>query len=307
MKHFEATRLAREPWVLHAFSTRVKGVSPAPVAGLNLGHVDGDKPKNVGRNRELFFAALGATKFSLAEVHQVHSTLIYEVARGKKGNLEYRPSGYPALQGWRTAKPAGDALLTRLPGVLLSVRAADCMPVLLADPRQRAVAAIHAGWRGALAGVVEKTVGEMMRIFGSRPADLLAAVGPCIRACCYQVGEEVVNAFCGRYANGEEFFIPAPHDKVEKEISRRYPLLFLSKQPPGHGPDSVPSMHLDLPAVGLHQLRRAGLKNSRIQVADFCTACRTDLFFSHRKEGGRTGRMMAVIGIRNERSPAAGG
>lgn len=299
MKRLEATRLAREAWLLHAFSTRTGGVSRSPAAGLNLGYVDGDQRKDVEHNRERFFRALGAGKFPLAELHQIHSTLVYEVARGKQGKLEFRPSGYPASKGSRPAPPEGDALLTQEPGVLLSVRAADCMTVLLADPRRRAVAAIHAGWRGALAGAVEKTVGEMVRIFGSRPADLLAAVGPSIRACCYQVGDEVVNAFCGRYSNGEEFFLPAPHNKVEEDISRRYPLLFLSKQPPGHGPESVPTMHLDLAAVARHQLQRAGLMNSKIQVADFCTACRTELFFSHRKEGGKTGRMMAVIGIRN--------
>lgn len=299
LKRLVATRLAREAWVLHAFSTRVQGVSRAPTAGLNLGYVDGDKRKNVERNRGRFFRALGAAQFPLAELHQIHSTLVYEVMRGKRGKLEYRPSGYPSARGARPALPEGDALLTREPGVLLSVRAADCMPVLLADPRRRAIAAIHAGWRGALAGAVEKTVGEMVRIFGSRPPDLLAAVGPSIRACCYQVGDEVMSAFCGRYPEGESFFRPAPHDRVEEDISRRYPLLFLSKQPPGHGPDSAPTMHLDLAAVARYQLQRAGLMNSKIQVADFCTACRTELFFSHRKEGGRTGRMMAVIGIRN--------
>ncbi|HEV2348833.1 MAG TPA: peptidoglycan editing factor PgeF [Terriglobia bacterium] len=299
MKRLEATKLARARWVLHAFSTRIQGVSRAPAAGLNLGYVEGDQRKNVERNRERFFRALGAGQFPLAELRQIHSTLVYQVVRGKRGKLEYRPSGYPNPPGSRPAAPAGDALLTQEPGVLLSVRGADCMPVLLADPRQRAVAAIHAGWRGALAGAVEKTVGEMVRIFGSRPNDLLAAVGPSIRACCYQVGDEVVTAFCGRYPNGESFFRPAPHDKVEEDISRRYPLLFLSKQPPGHGPESVPTIHLDLAAVARHQLRSAGLMNSKIQVADFCTACRTDIFFSHRQEGGRTGRMMAVIGIRS--------
>jgi purine-nucleoside/S-methyl-5'-thioadenosine phosphorylase / adenosine deaminase len=299
LKNLEATKLSRQAWLLHAFSTRINGASRTPAVGLNLGYIDGDKRKNVDRNRERFVRALGARNYPLAELHQIHSTLVYEVVRGKRGKLEYRPSGYSNSPGARRGRPAGDALLTREPGVLLSVRAADCMPVLIADPRQRAVAAIHAGWRGALAGAVEKTVGEMVRIFGSRPADLLAAVGPSIRACCYQVGDEVVNAFCGRYTNGENFFRPAPHDQVEEEISRRYPLLFLSKRPPGHGPESEPTMHLDLAAVARHQLQRAGLKNTKIQVANFCTACRTDIFFSHRKENGRTGRMMAVIGIRN--------
>jgi YfiH family protein len=299
LKLLQANRLAREAWMLHGFSTRVQGVSKAPAAGLNLGYVDADKRKNVDHNREKFFRALRAEEYPLAELRQIHSTLVYEVARGRRGKLEYNPSGYPAPQRARRVPPAGDALITREPGVLLSIRAADCMPVLLADPRRRAVAAIHAGWRGALAGAVEKTVGEMVRIFDTRPGDLLAAVGPSIGACCYQVGDEVVNAFSGRYRDSEHFFVPAPHDKVEEGISRRYPLLFLSKQPPGHGPDSEPTLHLDLAAVARLQLRRAGVMNSKIQVSEFCTACRTDLFFSHRQEGGKTGRMMAAIGIKD--------
>lgn len=177
------------------------------------------------------------------------------------------------------------------------MRSADCLPVLLADVRRRAVAAIHAGWRGALAGIIEKTVGEMVRLFGSRPGDLIAAIGPSIRACCYEVGDEVENAFNGRYPNGEEFFRAAPHDKTETEIARRYPLLFLSKQPPGHGPEPNGRKHLDLVAVARYQLLRAGLSTTRIKVANCCTACQTDLFFSHRKEGSGTGRAMAVIGI----------
>lgn len=297
LEWIECAGLARQPWALHAFSTRRGGASRAPAAGLNLGFIVSDERKIVEKNRKRFFSELGAERFSLAELRQIHSTNIYQVVRGVPGKLEYRPSGYPTPQVARIALPQGDALITQEPGVLLSVRGADCMPVLLADPRRRAVAAIHAGWRGALAGIVEIAVGEMIRIFDSNPNDLLAAIGPSIRACCYEVGDEVVNAFCGRYPKGEDYFRAAPHDKVEAEIARRYPLLFLTKQPPGHGLDAVPTLHLDLVAVARDQLCRAGVSAGKIQVADFCTSCRTDLFFSHRKEGSGTGRMMAVIGV----------
>jgi purine-nucleoside/S-methyl-5'-thioadenosine phosphorylase / adenosine deaminase len=291
--------LAREPWLLHAFSTRSGGASRTPAAGLNLGFIETDQRKIVEKNRKRFFHALGSGSFALAELRQIHSTNIYQVVRGARGKIDYRPSGYPVPQTARRVLPQGDALITQEPGVLLSVRAADCMPVLLADPRRRAVAAIHAGWRGALAGIVKIAVGEMIRIFDSHPDDLLAAIGPSIRACCYEVGDEVVNTFCGRYPKGENYFRAAPHDKVEEEIARRYPLLFLSQKPPGHGPDAVTALHLDLVAVARDQLRKAGVSDGKIQVADFCTACRTDLFFSHRKEGSGTGRMMAVIGIKS--------
>ena len=256
-----------------------------------------DSHARVKKNRQEFFQELGAGRFSLAELRQIHSATVYQVVRSARDKLDFRPAGYSFSRAGRDGIPQGDALLTQEPGVTLSVRAADCMPVLLVDPRRRAVAAVHAGWRGALAGIVEITVGEMVRVFGSNPGDLLVAIGPSIRACCYQVGEEVVGAFSGRYPKGEDFFLAAPHDRVEEEIARRYPLLFLTKQPPGHGPDAVPTLHLDLVAVAADQLTRAGVKPSQIHVADFCTACRTDIFFSHRKEGSGTGRMMAIIGI----------
>jgi YfiH family protein len=294
----ECAILARQPWLPHAFSTRTGGASQAPAAGLNLGFIQTDKRTNVERNRLRFFRALGAAESSLAELRQIHSTNIFQVVKGTRGRLEYRPSGFALPKNVGHALPQGDALMTNEPDILLSVRGADCLLVLLADTRRRAVSAVHAGWRGALAGIVEKTVGEMVRIFGSNPNDLVAALGPSIRACCYEVGDEVVNAFCGRYANGEDFFREAPRDKAQSAIAERYPLLFLSQQPPGHGPDSVAKKHLDLVAVARHQLRRAGLNSAKIQAADFCTACRTELFFSHRREGSGTGRMMAVIGIR---------
>jgi YfiH family protein len=169
------------------------------------------------------------------------------------------------------------------------------MPVLLIDPRKRAVAAAHAGWRGALTRLVEKTVGEMRREFGSRPRDILAAVGPSIRACCYEVGEEVHDAFSSRFAKPERFFRKPTQPSSTAE---RYPLGFLAAEPPGHGTADAPRVHLDLAAVARAQLEDAGVPLANIDVAEFCTACRTDLFFSHRREGSRTGRLMAVIGIR---------
>ena len=292
--------MARQPWLVHAFSTRAEGnsrVPSGPASALNLGFIETDKPANVDKNRRRFFQALGAGEWPLAELRQIHSTSIFVVVKGPRGGLRYLPSGYPTPRASNRMLPQGDALLTNEPGVLLSVRSADCLPILLADVRCRAVAAIHAGWRGALAGIIEKTVGEMVRVFGSRPRDLIAAIGPSIRACCYEVGDEVVNAFMGRYPNGEEFSRAAPNDRTEAHIARRYPLLFLSKQPPGHGPQPTERKHLDLVAVARYQLRRAGLSPDHVAAANYCTACRTDLFFSHRKEGSGTGRAMAVIGI----------
>jgi YfiH family protein len=182
------------------------------------------------------------------------------------------------------------------PGILLTVRIADCLPVLLVDPRRRVVAAVHAGWRGARARIIEKSVGDMRRAFGSEPQDLMAALGPSIRACCYQVGKEVVEAFHASFTEADQFFQPLP--KRLEAATDRHTVLFLTAHPPGHAPEHAPAARLDLIAVARHQLASAGVDPTNVLVSDYCTACHTDLFFSHRQEGGSTGRQAAVIGIR---------
>jgi hypothetical protein len=246
----------------------------------------------VRENRKLFFQQLGVERFALASLRQVHSASVYQVVRTASGELEYRFGGN-RLPG--VAQPVGDALLTEEAGILLSVRTADCLPVLLVDPKHRAVAAVHAGWRGALVRLVEKAVGEMRRAYGSEPQSLLAVLGPSIRACCYEVGEEVREAFHGGFPYADKFFrkvseSPALHPK-------RRPLPFLSVQPPGYDSPCAPPVHLDLVAVAQDQLLAAGLAPPHVAAVDFCTACRTDLFYSYRREGSHTGRMLAVIGI----------
>lgn len=293
----ECPALARRRSVLHAFSTRAGGASHAPAAGLNLGFTEGDRSGRVEANRRLLFRRLGAGGFQLAELRQIHSTILYRVVRGARGHLEYFPGGYSPSSKAGARRPQGDALITDQPGILLAVRSADCVPILLADPDGPAVAAVHGGWRGLLEGLVEKTVGEMRRLFGSRPRRLLAAIGPSIRVCCYEVGEELLSAYCGRFAHGEEFFSLAQDDETAGEQVAHTPV-FLSAAPPGHAPGPARRPHLDLVAVARYQLRKVGLLSSHIHVADYCTSCRTDLFFSHRQEGSRTGRMMALIGIR---------
>jgi len=307
--------------------------------GLNLGFIPSDSPTRVERNRVRFLQALGAETFVLATLHQVHSAHAFEV-RAAKDQLEYVPAGGkpgsagvpsafqhdcrgPSHAGGglsQTTQPgsgaprapsgdgcAGDALLSHESGVLLSVRVADCMPILMVDPRLRAVAAVHAGWRGAAKRIVEKSVGEMRRVFGSQPRDILAAVGPSIRACCYEVGEEVVDAFGSRFAQSDGYFREAsPRRQVQAAKAKPF-LPLVTAQPSGSAPSrrsgrastiaGEAAVHLDLLAVARDQLRVAGVPARNIEVADYCTCCRTDLFFSHRKEGP-TGRAMAVIGIR---------
>jgi hypothetical protein len=295
----ESRALARIPWLLHAFSTRVGGGSQGPCRGLNLGFIESDRRQRVEQNRAEFFAALGVEGFSLAELKQTHSTHVYQVALDRARHVRYMPVGSDQLFPASEKPPSGDALVTDQAGILLCVRTADCHPILLADSRRRAIAAIHAGWRGTLARIAQKTVGVMRAVFGSNPRDLTAAIGPGIQSCCYAVGEEVVSKFHGRFVHAERYFKPVPVDEESAALVAKYPNIFLSPFPPGHEPMNQAAAHLDLAAALRDQLMDAGLATAKIHNSNLCTACRTDLFFSHRQEGPRTGRMMAVVGIRD--------
>jgi polyphenol oxidase len=290
----ESMRLKQFPWLVHAFSTRLGGVSEAPCAGLNLGLTESDSRERVEQNRQLFFGALGVQDLTPASVKQVHSSHSLVVNRSAAGDLLYQPISSADSESTSTCATTGDGLITAEPGILLTIRIADCLPVLLVDPEKRVVAAVHAGWRGALARIVEKSVGDMRRAFNSDPARMIAALGPSMRVCCFEVGQEVVDAFRGSFADADRFFQPLP--KRSEASVDRYTQLFLKDYPPGHAPQHVPAAHLDIIAVAQHQLTTAGMKPENIAVADYCTACRTDLFFSHRREGGSTGRLAAVVG-----------
>ena len=281
---FEVLRidaLSAIPWIVHGFSTRTGGVSTCYGGkSLNLGMTQHDAHANVERNRMLFEEALGATNdegtlWPRVQIKQVHSAIIHRV-------------------GVQEKVPAGDGMITNIPGLLLTIKTADCVPVLIADVSKRAVGTFHAGWRGTVSRIVEKGVGEMRRYFDSDPQDLHAAIGPCIRKCCYAVGVEVQTEFESQFVYADELF-----EKIfdSNNIRVRYPLLFLNQRPPSHAEVGT-RIHLDLVAANRRQLSDAGLPEDHIAVVDGCTACDTIRFFSHRAEFGKTGRMMAAIGIR---------
>lgn len=267
------------PWLVHGFSTRVGGYSAAyGGSSLNLGLTKHDTRAAVEQNREAFLRALDADPcaWRLVTQRQVHSDLIHYVT---------------AADEHRT----GDGLITDVPGLLLGVQTADCLPVLLVDTKHRAVGAFHAGWRGTLQRIVEKGVGEMRRQFGSGPADLRAAIGPGIHSCCYQVGEEVREKFHSQFAYAGEVFREV---RESNPVHEKYPLLFLHARPPGHGPEET-LLYLDLVAANTRQLLDAGMLSQSISASPLCTSCRTDLLFSYRKEKGVVGRLLSVVGIRS--------
>ncbi len=267
--------LAKLPWLVHGFSTRPGGVSLLDGEKvLNLGFTEWDSKENVLENRRRFQSALGASDLQLISLKQIHSDVIH-------------------LFDAAPAEPCrGDASATNRPGLLLGVQTADCVPILLVDPRKRAVAAVHAGWRGTLARIVVKAIGKMQMQFGTKPADLLAAIGPSIGGCCYEVGTEVAIQFQSQFAEAPEWF-----DEF-RTGDEPNPIQWLNMMPPGHQPPPK-NVLLDLRKANRAQLLAAGLRAPNIFASDLCTACRRDLLFSYRKEGAQSGRLMSVIGVRS--------
>jgi YfiH family protein len=276
--------VTRIPWLVHGFSTRVGG-SSQPYGGnsLNLGFTRQDSRPAVGRNREQFLRKLGARTgqktWPLITLRQIHSDLIHCVSE---------PPAHPL---------AGDGLLTDVPGFLLAIQTADCLPVILVDPKRRAVGIFHAGWRGTVKRIVEKGVGEMRRCFGSRARDLRGAIGPGIHKCCYEVGPEVRAQFESQFDYAGKLFTEV---KESDSIREKYPLLFLTARAPGHS-ELPKKIFLDLVEANRRQLIAAGVPARNINALPLCTSCRTDLLFSYRREGGATGRLMGVVGIKPKR------
>ncbi len=287
------------PWLFAGFSTRQGGGSAAYSAGgpeeQNLGWTEDDDPAAVAENRRRFVQAVCGDplqeRAELVTIRQFHSGMVRVVERTAKPLAT--PEGKAALRG--------DGLMTSEPGLMLGVQTADCVPVLLADTRTRAVAAFHAGWRGTLTRIVERGVGAMRLQFGSRPKDLVAAIGPCIGACCFAVGEEVRAEFESQFAYAAKLF----SEVYETDpVRQKYPMLFLTARAPGHS-SLGPQIHMDLWQANRRQLLDAGLRRKAITLAGECTAC-TRLangrrkYFSHRAEHGFTGRMLSVVGVKKE-------
>jgi YfiH family protein len=274
-------KLSSLPWLVHGFSTRLGGVSRLyGGTTLNLGFTPHDSRAAVERNRELLLEELRAANrrspWPLVALRQIHSDLIYRV------------------DGTPPQLLTGDGLVTDAPGLALAVQTADCLPIILVDRKGRSAGVFHAGWRGTLKRIVEKGVGEMRKHFGSDPRNLMAAIGPGVQGCCYEVGEEVRARFEAQFAYANRLFREV---KESDPVREKYPLLFLTARAPGHG-ELPMKIYLDLVEANRRQLLDAGVPPRNIEVAGPCTACHTELLFSFRAEKGVTGRMMAVAGIR---------
>jgi YfiH family protein len=267
---FLTSRLLSAAGVAHGFSLRRGGVSQGPLASLNVSRSVGDEPSAVEENLARLAAAAGLPGpeafRAAAQVHgdrvlQVWGTALVELLAGTEAAQVSGESAAALLQA-----PAGDAVVSLVPGQAAAVRVADCVPILLYAPGKRAAAAVHAGWRGARLSIPARAVQALQIAAGALPGQVLAAVGPCIGRCCYEVSPELAGVFRGLFGA-----------HVADDPAR-------SEKP-----------HLDLRAAVEVSLRRAGLGPARIEQVGGCTSCDSQRLFSHRRDRGRTGRHLAFI------------
>ncbi len=236
--------------VQHAVFTRQGGVSLAPFASLNLSVSVADEKANVYQNRRRAYGVVGRDTDSVVHAHLVHDSEVAQVTQADNG----------------TWLPHKDGIITDEPGCALTMNYADCAPIFLYDAAHCAIGLGHAGWQGSARDLPGAMVRAMTAAFGTDPAQLVAAVGPCIGPCCYEVGEVVIAAVRDAFADPETLLV-------------------------GWSAHGRP--HFDLPEANRRNLLRAGV--AQVEMSGLCTACRTDLFFSHRAEKGKTGRFGAIL------------
>jgi YfiH family protein len=245
--------------VPHAFPGRLGGVSGGALASLNLGRTRKDEPAAVAENFRRLAEAVGADFSKLVLAQQVHSDCVRAVTEADALPELYAPTPFDA-----------DGLVTNVPGLTLAVFYADCLPILLYDPLTRAAGAVHSGWRGTALQISARAVEKMGRCYGSKPENILAAIGPGIARCCFETDGDVPDALRGAFGGGAEPFI----------------------RDSGGG-----KFHVDLPGLVGHTLQAAGVPAGNISQSGLCTRCRPELFWSHRRLGEARGNQAAVIQI----------
>lgn len=250
------------PGIIHGFSSRLGGVSEGCLSSMNLSFSRGDEPERVRENFRRIAESIGFSEKDLVFSMQTHTANVRRVGREDCGRGLERPVGYCDVDG----------LVTNEPGVVLATFYADCVPLFFVDPVHHCIGLSHSGWRGTVGKIGKATVETMAREFGSKPGDLLAAVGPSICQECYEVSEEVIGLFRENFA--EEL----------------WPKLFYRKDN-GH-------YQLNLWEANRLIFQEAGILPQHITVTDICTACNPELLFSHRASGGKRGNLAGFLEIK---------
>ncbi|ACV61962.1 protein of unknown function DUF152 [Desulfofarcimen acetoxidans DSM 771] len=261
LEYYSFKLLEAIPGLVHAFTTRRGGISEAEYKSLNMAFHVGDSEQAVLENRSRVCSKLGLNPVHLVAGQQTHDDLVAVVG------LEHRGAG--ALS-YASSLPGTDALITNQPGVPLSSYYADCVPLFIVDPVKSVIGLAHAGWRGTVLRIAEKTVKEMRRVFGSRPVECLAVVGPSIGPCCYEVDSRVTGQLQASFPYWSEL--------VEATLPGKY--------------------RFDLWQANYRVFLDAGLRPENIYVSKLCTGCNTDIFYSYRAENGHTGRMASLMMLR---------
>jgi hypothetical protein len=261
-----------------AFSVRTGGFSPPPLDSLNFSVREGDAHENVRRNLSRLANDLGIDPRAIVLCNQVHGSAI-EIL-----------DSVPAI------RPTADALIVVAPGVFAAIRIADCLPILILDKVRRVCAAVHAGWKGALQGIVQLTLRMMKTRLGCRASDLVAALGPCIGPCCYEVDDRVAIPLLRRFSdNGFLYAADAPpRFAAHRDYSPGCVMPRTLHKPPRPVRNTY---RLDLVQANRLLILAEGVPESNIYQLGLCTACHPDLFFSHRRDKGKTGRQIAVVGF----------
>lgn len=247
------------PFVRHAFSSRLGGVSTGEFKSMNMSFGRGDSDENVIENYKRLCKAVGIKYETLTASAQDHHTFVRRVTPDERGIGIYRPKDMQSVDG----------LITNDPEVALVTYYADCTPLLFVDVKNKAIGSAHAGWRGTVGRIGEKVVQKMGEEFGTAPEELVVTVGPAIGKCCYEVDEPVAKQFYALGLECERFVFPKEGGKYM----------------------------IDLLETNKRILMAAGVPETNITKSDVCTKCNADLVWSHRATGGRRGGMCAILSV----------
>lgn len=251
-------------WITHGFSTRLGGVSQGEIGSMNLSFGREPGRENVEENHRRMAAAIGYAPENMVFSRQTHTTNIMNVTEKDRGLGFTRDRDYNDIDG----------LITNVPGVVLVTFYADCVPLLLVDPVHRAIGSAHSGWRGTVNNMGKAVVEAMTKAFGTKPEDVVAAIGPSICQDCYEVSGDVIGAFQKAYDPG------------------LWPSLFYEKE---NG-----KYQLNLQQACFENFLSSGLLPEHISLPDLCTCCNPQLLYSHRASGGKRGNLAAFLTIREE-------
>lgn len=255
IESFEKTDLVK-----HGFSTRLGGVSTGNLNSLNLGVKKKDTRENILNNYKIFTKSLGINIENLVLTHQVHKDNIMEVDEEDRGKGLTRETDIVDTDGFITNKRK----------VALVTFYADCVPLFFLDPVNKAIGLTHAGWKGTVSKIGQKTLKKMIKTYGTNPNDILIGIGPSIGKCCFEVGEEVIEVINEKFANAKDYFYKKDNGKFM----------------------------LDLWALNKDQFIEMGVLEENITVGNICTKCNKDIFFSHRGDNKKTGSLAAIMELK---------